>query len=160
VRKSERKVVHNVTYDSKYIDCSFVADLGMLGSRGPKGFAQESSAEISPLESLLQRAWLQSHKPKVQRRISSAPVTDVSVGRRAGSQPSSPAFSGIISSQTDDGEEPNNFFFHKSKLDASTVLISRFALPIRVKVSHASLGIHLASQNPNIAALVQSTLKD
>lgn len=121
--------MHNVTDDSKYTDCSFVVDLGMLGSRGPKGFAQESSAEISPLESLLQRAWLQSHKPKVQRRISSAPVTDVSVGRRAGSQPSSPAFSGIISSRTDDEEEPNNFFFHKSKLDASTVLISRFALP-------------------------------
>ncbi|KAG0566948.1 hypothetical protein KC19_7G099100 [Ceratodon purpureus] len=111
----------------------------MLGSRGPNGFPQDNSAEVSPLESLLQRAWLQSHKPKVQRRISSAPVTDVSVGRRGGSQPSSPAFSGsqpsspglsgIVSSQVDSEDEPENFFFHKSRLDASTVLISRFALP-------------------------------
>jgi len=99
---------------------------GMLGNRRPKGFSQESCAEISPLESLLQQAWLQSHKNKVQRRISSAPLTDVSVGRRA---VSSPALSGIGSPQTDDQEEAQSFYFHKSKLDASTMLVSRFALP-------------------------------
>lgn len=106
-----------------------VIDPGMLGSRGPKGFSQENCAEVSPLESLLQRAWLQSHRPKLQRRVSSAPVTDVSVGRRAWSQSSSPLLRGIISSQADDQEAPENFFVHKSRLDASTALISRFALP-------------------------------
>ena len=106
-----------------------VIDPGMLGRSGSDGFSQENCAEISPLESLLQRAWLQSHKPKVQRRTSSAPVTDVSVGRRGSLQSSSSAPPGTIYSQTDDEERPESFFFHKSRLDASTVLISRFALP-------------------------------
>lgn len=105
----------------------------MLESRRTQGSSQGNRAvereEKSPLESLLQQAWLQSHRLKVQRRISSPPFPDVSLGMRNGSQPSSPVRSEKVPVLADclDGQE--NLFFHKSRLDASTVFISRFALP-------------------------------
>ena len=72
------------------------------------------------LESLLQQAWLQSHKPKVQRRIASAAAAaaaaDVSLERRGGSS----------SSRTP--EKPEKLLFHK-KSTTSTVFLSRFVLP-------------------------------
>ncbi|KAG0603505.1 hypothetical protein M758_10G098700 [Ceratodon purpureus] len=102
----------------------------MLGNRRPEGSSQGNCAEVSPLESLLQQAWLQSHRPKVQRRITSpSPLADVSLGRRSGSQSPSGVLSGRIPAQAVYQDGPEKLFFHKSRLDASTVFISRFALP-------------------------------
>lgn len=86
-------------------------------------------SEASPLKRLLQRAWLQSHRPKVQRRITSAPLADVPLGRRDGSQSSSVVLSEKIPARAGYQDGPEISFFHKTRLDASTVFISRFALP-------------------------------
>jgi hypothetical protein len=102
---------------------------GMRGSRRPERSSQENCAEVSPLESLLQQAWLQSHRPKVQRRITSAPLADVPLGRRDGSQSSSVVHSEKIPARAGYQDGPEISFFHKTRLDASTVFISRFALP-------------------------------
>lgn len=104
----------------------------MLGSRRAEGSSEENLAAISPLESLLQQAWLQSHRPKLQRRIASAPLPDLLVGRRSGSQQStSPVVSEVMSAPVSPvcKEGPEKLFFHKSRPNVSTVLIPRFALP-------------------------------
>lgn len=100
---------------------------GMLGNRRGEGSSsRESCAEVSPLESLLQQAWLQSHRPKVQKRITSAaPPSNVLLGRRSGPQSSAPEVSASVGSE----EGLEKFFFHKKRPNTSTVFIPRFALP-------------------------------
>ncbi|XP_024397051.1 scarecrow-like protein 14 [Physcomitrium patens] len=102
----------------------------MVGTRRVEGSSQATHTEISPLESLLQRAWLQTHKSKGSRRLSSAPLPDVADEKRGFSRIASlPAFSGTRFPRSDDQEESDKVYFHKSRLDASTVLVSRFSLP-------------------------------
>ncbi|XP_024386838.1 scarecrow-like protein 14 [Physcomitrium patens] len=101
----------------------------MLGSRKLEGPSQENSAHISPLESLLHRAWLRTHKPKLRKSITSAPPTDVSVGKRESSQASLPVLSELVSGQVSNEDGQDQLYFHKSRLDASASFISRFVLP-------------------------------
>ena len=101
----------------------------MLGNRRSAESSQERCTGVSPLESLLHQAWLQSHRPKLQKRITSLPLVDVSLGRRNGSQSTSLMPSEKIIAQAGCQDGPENLYFHKSRLDESAVSILRFALP-------------------------------
>jgi hypothetical protein len=99
-----------------------------------KGMADGSveggrKASASSLEELLQEAWMRSQMPKVQRRSVSAPIVDVSVEKRASSQPSAELLWGVVSGRAGDVDELAETYFHKTRSDWSSEVLEKPAPP-------------------------------
>lgn len=96
-----------------------MAGNGKLPDGSVEGGGRKSS---SSLEKLLQQAWIKSQIPKLQRRSLSAPIVDVSVEKRASSQPSAELLWGVVSGRAGNVDELAKTYFHKSRSESLEVL--------------------------------------
>ncbi|KAG0566949.1 hypothetical protein KC19_7G099200 [Ceratodon purpureus] len=99
------------------------------GQQSDGSVERGGSKGSSSLEKLLQQAWINSQIPKVQRRSISAPIVDVSVEKRAFSQPSAELLWGVVSGRAGDVDELAKTYFHKSRSETSAELLEKLAQP-------------------------------